>query len=153
VNWDAIGAIAELLGGGGVVLSLVYLSVQIRQNTRSIRRASARQTSDKNAVALRALADYSNLFAGEAIGFDRLADLGPSDRTRFDMIWGLWMQATEQTMADVREGVQDPEYAVPYRVLLRDLFATPGGQLWWSERRAWFSASFQAEVDQIMAGR
>lgn len=152
VSWDAIGAIAESLGAIGVIFSLVYLGVQIRQNTRSVRRASARQTSDKNAVALRCLADYSELFSGDLFGFDRLANLEPSERARFDMIWGMWMQATEQTLADVREGVQEPEYAVPYRDLLRDLFSSPGGQQWWSERRAWFSASFQREVDQLIAG-
>ncbi len=32
MNWDAIGAIAELLGAVGVIASLVYLATQIRQN-------------------------------------------------------------------------------------------------------------------------
>jgi hypothetical protein len=33
VNWDALAAIAELLGAIGVLASLIYLAVQIRQNT------------------------------------------------------------------------------------------------------------------------
>ena len=37
MNWDAIGAIAELLGAVGVILTLVYLATQIRQNTSSSR--------------------------------------------------------------------------------------------------------------------
>ncbi len=37
MNWDAIGAIAELLGAIGVILTLVYLATQIRQNTESSR--------------------------------------------------------------------------------------------------------------------
>jgi hypothetical protein len=32
MNWDAIGAIAELLGAVGVIASLVYLATQIRQS-------------------------------------------------------------------------------------------------------------------------
>ena len=36
MNWEAIGALAELAGAAGVVLTLVYLSVQLRQNTRAI---------------------------------------------------------------------------------------------------------------------
>ena len=153
MNWNAVGAIAELLGAIGVILSLVYLSVQIRQNTRSLRRASERQGSEKNAIALRCLADYSELFTGDRLGFDRLANLEPAERTRFDMIWGMWMQAAEQTFADVREGIQAPEYAAPYRDLIRDLFATSGGGQWWSEHRSWYSASFQRDVDQLMEGR
>jgi hypothetical protein len=37
MNWDAIGALSELAGAAGVVLTLIYLSVQLRQNTRAIR--------------------------------------------------------------------------------------------------------------------
>ncbi len=40
MNWDAIGAIAELLGAVGVIASLVYLAGQIRQNTRATRGAT-----------------------------------------------------------------------------------------------------------------
>ena len=150
MNWEAIGAIGEVVGAAAVVASLVYLAVQIRQNTRTIRRASARQSGEKNAVALRGLADYSELFAGDFMGLDRIADLDSSLRMRFDMIFGMWMQAIEQTFADVREGLLDPEYAVPYRDHLRHVFSCPGGQEWWSERRAWFSASFQQEIGELI---
>jgi hypothetical protein len=33
MNWDAIGAIAEMLGASAVFLSLIYLAVQIRGST------------------------------------------------------------------------------------------------------------------------
>jgi hypothetical protein len=35
MNWDALGAIGEIAGAIGVVVTLVYLSTQIRQNTKS----------------------------------------------------------------------------------------------------------------------
>jgi hypothetical protein len=31
MNWDAIGAIGELVGGAAVLVTLIYLAVQIRQ--------------------------------------------------------------------------------------------------------------------------
>ena len=36
MNWDAIGAVGEILGAGAVVATLLYLSVQIRQNSKSL---------------------------------------------------------------------------------------------------------------------
>jgi hypothetical protein len=36
LNWDAIGAIGEIIGAIAVVLSLVFLGVQLRQNTRAM---------------------------------------------------------------------------------------------------------------------
>ena len=40
MNWDAIAALAELTGAVGVIASLFYLAIQIRQNTRSVRASS-----------------------------------------------------------------------------------------------------------------
>ena len=34
MNWEAIGAIGEFMGGVVVVVSLVYLAAQIRQSNR-----------------------------------------------------------------------------------------------------------------------
>ena len=37
MNWEAIGAIGEILGAAGVIITLIYLSGQIRQNNRQIK--------------------------------------------------------------------------------------------------------------------
>ncbi len=44
MNWDALGAVGEIVGAVAVVATLVYLSIQIRQNTKS-ERASALDAS------------------------------------------------------------------------------------------------------------
>ncbi|MFQ5471424.1 MAG: hypothetical protein ACE5FA_00885 [Dehalococcoidia bacterium] len=36
MSWDAVGAIAEILGAAGVILSFAYLAIQVRQNTRQL---------------------------------------------------------------------------------------------------------------------
>ncbi|MEE2783639.1 MAG: hypothetical protein VYE04_09780 [Pseudomonadota bacterium] len=36
MNWEALGAIAELFGAIAVLLTLVYLTIQIRQNANAI---------------------------------------------------------------------------------------------------------------------
>ena len=56
MNWDALGAIAELLGAAGVIASLLYLAVQVRQNTRQTRLAAQQATVRELGVALRAQA-------------------------------------------------------------------------------------------------
>ena len=40
MNWEAIGAGAELLAALGGVVALFYLAIQIRVNTRAVRSAS-----------------------------------------------------------------------------------------------------------------
>lgn len=38
--WDAIGAVGEVLGAVGVLCTLIYLSIQIRQNTQETHNAT-----------------------------------------------------------------------------------------------------------------
>ena len=37
MNWEAIGAVGETLGAGIVAITLLFLMLQIRQNTNSVR--------------------------------------------------------------------------------------------------------------------
>lgn len=41
MNWEALGAIAEFLGAIAVLITLLYLARQIRQNRDSVESASA----------------------------------------------------------------------------------------------------------------
>ena len=43
MNWEAIGAMGELVGGTAVIATLIYLSIQIRQNT-NINASAVRQS-------------------------------------------------------------------------------------------------------------
>ena len=45
MNWDALGAIGEVVGAAAVVLTLAYLAVQVRQNTRSTQAATHSATT------------------------------------------------------------------------------------------------------------
>ena len=35
MNWDALGAIAELLGALAVFITVVYLTIQVRQSAKA----------------------------------------------------------------------------------------------------------------------
>ena len=47
MNWDAIGALGELIGAGAVVVTIVYLSIQIRANTNQVRSAEHHRFRDE----------------------------------------------------------------------------------------------------------
>jgi hypothetical protein len=62
MDWSAIGAIAEIIGAAGVVVSLMYLAYQVRQNTRATK-AGTRQ----------ALADGVQRLASDVVEVDDIA--------------------------------------------------------------------------------
>ena len=52
MNWEAVGAIGEIVGASAVFLTLAYLAVQIRQNTKAVR-ASALDSSVTSVMSIR----------------------------------------------------------------------------------------------------
>ena len=51
MNWEALGAIGEVVGAAGVIVTLGYLAIQIRQNAQSVR-ASAFQEAIRDAAQI-----------------------------------------------------------------------------------------------------
>ena len=49
MNWDAIGAVGEILGAAAVVVTLIYLAAQLRQNTNSMQAAAYNTWADNRA--------------------------------------------------------------------------------------------------------
>ena len=45
MNWEAIGAVGETVGALAVLVTLVYLAVQIRQNTKAVQAAAVDSTT------------------------------------------------------------------------------------------------------------
>src|SRR5438270_641531 len=83
MNWDAISAISQLIGSAAVVLSVLYLAVQVHQSTRVAKLA----TQDAAATAMR---DVTKPFMENAeleriwrVGLENIAALSLEERTRF----------------------------------------------------------------------
>lgn len=146
MNLSTLAQLGEFLGGIAVLITLIYLAVQIKQNTNALKRSSARETSMQNSLALRAQVDHAELIA---TGFDELNNLSVGERYRFDVIWAMWFQGFEQTLEDERLGLQSSEVTKPYKSLIRGILATPNGLQWWDERKGWFNASLQEEIEKL----
>jgi hypothetical protein len=83
MNWDAISAISQLIGSIAVVLSVLYLAMQVHRSTRVARLA----TQDAAATALREvtkpLMENADLERIWRIGLEDLSGLSAEERARF----------------------------------------------------------------------
>ncbi len=158
MNWDAVGAIAELLGAIGVIASLVYLATQIRQsrnqmveNTRALQAGTYQDLQRKIDDAFnRLIVDPENR---------RSIRLGMSDQGQLDeddaFVFQFWivsvLHAYEDGLYQRRVGLIHEER---WRVQLSALSAAlrnPGVAQWWnSEAYRGFSPEFVALVEEIL---
>jgi len=147
MNWDAIAAVAELLGALGVVASLIYLAVQIRQNTRSLRMASHRgvagefQQSNLAAIQDPQIAELLVRGLGDA------SSLSEVERLRFEGLLVSIFRTYEELFQLHRGGLADDElWESRERSMMRWL-SFPGVRDWWlSDRSDFFIDSFRTHV-------
>jgi hypothetical protein len=139
MSWDAIGALGEVVGAAAVVITLVYLAIQTRQNTRAVRHATERGVvEDANLWRYKVIesAEVSELFRS---GLRDPASLDPNDRYRLrmmlDALFFHWQHAIEL-------GVRLPAENVTR------ITGTPGGAWYWERARELFTPEFVAFVER-----
>ena len=94
MNWDAIGAVGEIVGAFAVVVSLVYLAIQIRTQNTEARLASMHDTVAAQRDSLRAFLEpnVSEDFLAVIQDFDN-ADA--AQRLRFTMVVMIALKANQ----------------------------------------------------------
>lgn len=106
MNWEAIGAISEIIGAIAVVVTLVYLAIQIRQSNREAR-ASTLQTAlrfEMEATAI--LARHSSTWDKVVTG--RPLDEGGETRTAI-VIYNALMIEAENRFHQYQAGFLDQQ--------------------------------------------
>ncbi len=104
--------IAEIAAAIGVILSLVFVGVEIRQNTSSVRAQTRQQLSDASAELNLALATtdlgvlWSQFASGDSLIDAEMARVGPALVTAVRNLENVYLQT--------REGVIDESALVSY---------------------------------------
>ena len=150
MNWDAIGAISEALGALGVILTLIYLVRQIKQNTaatRSSAAASYSQSSMSIANLLSRDVETNSLFYGY---LDGSRDLSMEEIRRAQAIVSVYLHAMEEAFDLYREGtLTEEKWESRYRQV-GWLTNRPGFKEYWSEFGSVYADSFSKIVGKTM---
>jgi hypothetical protein len=86
MNWEATGAIGETIGALAVFLTLIYLAMQIRQNTNTVQ-ASAVDASVSRVTSVRqSIFENAEVAQIHVKGLADADDLNEESRTRFRLI-------------------------------------------------------------------
>jgi len=86
MNWDAVGAIAELMGSIAVAGTLLFLLVQIRSNSMMIQNASAQDSANAVSEWSRQLTSNRDLYRIYRQGLRDDTVLNSEERGLFDFL-------------------------------------------------------------------
>ena len=136
-----LGAIGELVGGAAVVASLVYVGLQVRQNTLSLKATNAQGLA--NAALFYATTIGSN--PQTALTFNRgLAgdSLDPGEQAQFTYLYHAWVRSAENGYFHYLNGTLDAELWAGWNETSRSFLGSPGGRRMWESVRPRVRASF-----------
>lgn len=152
MNWDALGAIAELLGAAAVFITLVYLALQIRQNTKAVR-ASAMHASVTHIAELRrdvySDGEMADIYMRGGIAPE---SLNPVEQTRYRTLVHNMMMSQVNTYAQVRYADLPEDSWTSQAPIIRRVLGNPGGRWFWKSFSHEFDEHFRDEIDAILAG-
>jgi hypothetical protein len=144
VNWDAIGASAEVIGVVTILLSLIYVAVQVRQSNKIAQGEAERDlhhhwmqgleslVADKwtTETFLRGLADFDSLTSVEKTRLSyKLIEL--------NVVYAAMLELNERGMVSTKLTEQCGDVIFSY-------IMTPGGRRWWE-----LNGPFQTNRDLI----
>ena len=146
MNWEAAGAIAEIIGTFGVIISLIYLGLQIRGQTVEANLASGIEMANQiNSV-------YTDLSTNRAlaelwlIGLRDFGSLDEPEKVQFSALLSRFMRMIEAMFNQHQQQRFDDKVWTGLNEALKDVSLYPGFQAWWSIREHWYNNEFRAHV-------
>jgi len=145
-----LGNLGEFVGALGVVASLVFLTKQMQQNTRSVRAASF-NSMVQNSMNLLQHAFIDSEFAD----FLHRADKDPSSLTPQERIrWDAYLTAVYRHFGNLvyqyRVGALNKEMWESYESTLEHHLRAPAWAAWFEENKALFSTSLVEQVERTL---
>ncbi len=145
-----IADISQTLGSAAVVASLIFVGVQIRQNTKATRATSHHAISE-------ALNRINFLWArnGEVTKLwlsgmhDRRA-LTPEERWRFDSIARAYLHVCETMYTQASLGAGDPGIVMAEENGIKTVFSSVGVREWWADNAFGFSTEFRNYIGRLI---
>ncbi len=138
---------ADIIGGVAVVMSLIYVGIQIRRNTKSSQSQTNQSAHESLATVSLAVAkdsDFSNLARKGMLAFDELTE---EEKFQFILLMVTIFRRYENIFYQYQKRFLEKDLWEGYSRSMLLYFYTSGGQAFWTLRRTHFSGLFQKYLD------
>jgi hypothetical protein len=143
MNWEAVGAVGEIIGAVAVIVSIIYLALQVRQNTGALRSSATNSASEGAAALYQTLCrdpDLAMIFVRGNAAPEKLTD---AEMAQYFSLWLMTLFKVQNWYFQTQDQFMDDTLLSSWVKVLRPISSTPGFQLFWNERKFIFSPQFQ----------
>ncbi len=146
-----LGSIGEFVGAFAVLASLIYLALQIRQNTRTVRTATAQaiQTAMNEAHAhVKQDPAAARIYR---LGLSEPSKLDEDEQVQFSMTMYSVFAQFENIFYQHQQRTLDSAIFARHSSAMKFYLQTPGGAEWWASWKNRFSSDFGKFLETILA--
>lgn len=150
MNWEALGAIANLLAAVGVIATLIYLSIQIRQNTKAIRSSSIQNLVQSFSTTAQAAVENEYvipLLLRANAGIDALTE---EERARLHFWFIMTFRRFEGVYFQRDLGIVDADVIDGFERSHIAILASKGAQEWWANSKEIFNSGFVSYLEALL---
>jgi hypothetical protein len=142
-----MGAVGEMIGGIAVIFTLIYLTLQIRQNTRAVRLNTGHAVTEEFRSMFELVAGNGELAELITKAADTDASINGADKVRYWCYTSNFIYAFENAYFQwVQEALDSNKWAGMKR-MVTDYAHLPGFEEYWRNRKHWYSENFQHFMD------
>lgn len=150
INWEAIGAIGEIVGATAVVLTLAYLAKQMGQDAAATTSNSISSwLADYNGIILELTRDpdISKIVRQGLTNFDKL---DPNDQLRVHSWLAAHMLSAQNLYLQAQDGTTHTDVSDQVLGFTATMLQTAGGKQWWDTARPVWRPEFVPHLDTLM---
>ena len=141
---------AQIIGGIGVIASIIYAAIQIRNNTRAVRAAAFQQMANSISGQLDELARNAGLCSLLLRGSDDFESLSRVDKARFRFHTTSHMSRVENAYIQHRMGTLKDDHWIGIRNGMIASLDGPGRRAAWALVKNRLNPDFRDYVDKIV---
>jgi hypothetical protein len=128
MNWEMISAVGQMLGAIGVIVSIIYLALQIRNQNKESQRAAMNVLTSHWSDLNRTLVESPDLAALWLRALQSFDELDGASKLRFSAHVGRFLRMADSLYLAVLDGMLDKRLWRGYERTLADTVAYPGFQ-------------------------
>jgi hypothetical protein len=151
MNWEMLAAIGQLAAVFVGIPSLIYLAIQIREQTKERRQSAVHALTVQWGDLTGSLHDNAETAAIFLRGMESFADLDAVSKLRFSAFFNRLINIFEGMYFSHCQGILTASSWRAVERTMSDLIAYPGVQQWWETRRHWHTEQFDRVVAEIVA--
>lgn len=145
--------LGQVVASVGVVLSLIFVGLQVRQSTAALQRNEHNSTMQQWTVIRMAIAKHRDIAELMTAGLKGTRPLDEADQLRLEQMLQENAWAAFHIWDRTRRGVfPKGTFELTGGALLRTVLRTPRGKAWWqSAKTVGFIPDYVADVDAVLA--